>query len=91
MKRSTAYQKALELTKARHKGGAAAEADVDQAETQLENAKTLAADTHLKRAQLEHAIAVLAGETPSNFTLAEKQSSTPRLPPAVPGIAVEIA
>lgn len=68
-----AYQKALELTEARHQGGAAAEIDVDRAETQLENAKTLALDTALKRAQLEHAIAVLVGETPSSFTLPIKQ------------------
>jgi len=79
------YQKALELTKARHKGGAAAEADVDQAETQLENAKTLAADTWLKRAQLEHAIAVLVGEAPSNFSLPPKKADI-ALAPIIPGI-----
>jgi len=80
-----AYQKALDLTKARHEGGAAAEADVDQAETQLENAKTLAADTKLKRSQLEHAIAVLAGETPSGFALAVKEGDV-AVPPVMPGL-----
>ncbi|MGC1182565.1 efflux transporter outer membrane subunit [Legionella sp.] len=64
-----AYQKALYLTKKRFTGGAAPVADVDEAETQLENAKTMAADIRLKRAQLEHAIAVLVGEIPSNFSL----------------------
>lgn len=64
-----AYQKALDLTKHRHQGGVAPEADVDQAMTQLENAKTLATDTRLKRAKLEHAIAVLVGEIPANFRL----------------------
>ena len=60
----TAYKKALYLTKKRYKGGASPIADVDEAETQLENAKTLAADMRLQRAQLEHAIAVLIGEIP---------------------------
>lgn len=65
-----AYKKALYLTKKRYQGGASPIADVDEAETQLENAKTLAADIRLRRAQLEHAIAVLVGEIPSNFSLA---------------------
>ena len=78
-----AYQKALELTRARHEGGAAAETDVDQAETQLENTKTLAADTKLKRAQLEHAIAVLTGETPANFSLPAKEADV-ALSPIIP-------
>lgn len=65
-----AYKKALYLTKKRYQGGAAPIADVDEAETQLENAKTMAEDMRLKRAQLEHAIAVLVGELPSAFSLA---------------------
>jgi len=65
-----AYKKALYLTKRRYEGGAAPVSDVDEAETQLENAKTMATDNHLNRAQLEHAIAVLVGEIPSNFSLA---------------------
>jgi outer membrane protein TolC len=46
-----AYQKALYLTKQRYKGGASPIADVDEAETQLENAKTFAADMRLQRTQ----------------------------------------
>jgi len=64
-----AYQKALYLTRKRFKGGAAPVADVDQAEAQLENAKTLSADNRLKRAQLEHAIAKIIGQPPSGFSL----------------------
>ena len=59
-----AYKKALYLTRKRYQGGASPIADVDEAETQLENAKTMAEDMRLKRAQLEHAIAVLVGEIP---------------------------
>lgn len=65
-----AYQKALYLTQIRYQGGAAPVADVDEAETQLENAKTMAEEMRLKRAQLEHAIAVLVGEIPAGFSLA---------------------
>ena len=62
-----AYKKAVSLTRKLHQGGAASEIDVDQALTQLENAKTQAIDLRLRRAQLEHAIAVLIGEIPANF------------------------
>ncbi|RUR06442.1 efflux transporter outer membrane subunit [Legionella sp. km772] len=65
-----AYERALFLTTKRYQGGASPAEDVDNAQAQLENAKTLAADMHLKRSQLEHAIAVLVGEIPSNFALA---------------------
>lgn len=69
-----AYQQALYLTKNRYQGGAAPIADVDEAETQLENAKTQAEDMRLQRAQFEHAIAVLVGEIPSNFSLLPAKS-----------------
>ena len=64
-----AYSKAFDLTKRRHDGGVVSETDVDQAEAQLQDAKTQAADMHLKRSQLEHAIAVLIGKNPSEFAL----------------------
>jgi NodT family efflux transporter outer membrane factor (OMF) lipoprotein len=78
-----AYQKAYDLTKRRFDGGVSPEVDVDQAQTQLQNAKTFAADTALNRAQLEHAIAVLAGETPSGFTLPPAQPAITLPPPVV--------
>ncbi|WP_242604569.1 efflux transporter outer membrane subunit [Legionella fairfieldensis] len=68
-----AYQKALYLTRKRHDGGVSSVADVYQAETQLENAKTLATDMRLARAQLEHAIAILTGEVPANFKMPKAQ------------------
>ncbi|RUR19301.1 efflux transporter outer membrane subunit [Legionella sp. km535] len=81
-----AYQKALYLNKKRYDGGASPIEDVDNAETQLENAKTAAADMRLKRAQFEHAIAILIGRFPADFSLAPAQLSrkivqvTPDLP-----------
>jgi NodT family efflux transporter outer membrane factor (OMF) lipoprotein len=64
------YSRALQLTQNLYKGGAAAIADVQQAQAQLESARTQAEDTRLRRAQTEHAIAVLVGEEPSGFSLA---------------------
>jgi NodT family efflux transporter outer membrane factor (OMF) lipoprotein len=63
------YQEALKLTTDLFNGGAAALADVAQAQAQLENALTQASDFKLQRAQAEHAIAVLVGENPSLFGL----------------------
>ncbi|MDA8231384.1 MAG: efflux transporter outer membrane subunit [Magnetospirillum sp.] len=80
-----AYGKAFDLIRQRHDGGIAAAADVAQAQTQLETAKTQASDTRLKRAQLEHAIAILIGEAPADFHLAPVPLNG--LPPAInPGL-----
>jgi NodT family efflux transporter outer membrane factor (OMF) lipoprotein len=63
------YAHALELTENLFNGGAAAIADVREAQAQLESARTQAEDTRLRRAQSEHAIAVLVGRQASDFTL----------------------
>jgi outer membrane protein, multidrug efflux system len=65
----SAYDRAYELTRNRYNGGIAAATDVDQAETQRQNARAQLASVRLQRAQLEHAIAVLLGEPPARFTL----------------------
>jgi outer membrane protein, multidrug efflux system len=85
------YEKALELTRNRYQGGVAAEVDVDQAETQLETAKTQAVDVHLKRAQLEHAIAVLVGLPPSEFSLpaVRLEVKPPAIDPGLPSALLE--
>jgi NodT family efflux transporter outer membrane factor (OMF) lipoprotein len=84
-----AYQKALALTIRRHDGGAAAEVDVDQAQAQLETARTQAADIHLRRSQLEHAIAILIGAPPAEFSLpAEPLKATP--PPVDSGMPASL-
>jgi NodT family efflux transporter outer membrane factor (OMF) lipoprotein len=63
------YQEAVELTQHRLEGGIATEADVAQALTQLQTTQAQAIDLDVERTQLEHAIAILIGETPSSFTL----------------------
>ena len=58
-----AYTEALRLTQNRFEGGAAPKSDVTQAKTQLEDAKVLASDVTVQRAQYEHALAILIGKT----------------------------
>jgi NodT family efflux transporter outer membrane factor (OMF) lipoprotein len=65
----TAYEKNLQLTQNRYAAGVVTKADVAQAQTQLANARVQLAAFNVQRPQLEHAIAVLVGEPPSNFTL----------------------
>jgi NodT family efflux transporter outer membrane factor (OMF) lipoprotein len=87
-----AYRKAYELTARRHDGGAAAESDVDQAQDQLETARTQAEDVRLRRAQLEHAIAILTGVPPAEFNLPPKpllEASPPVVDPELPASLLE--
>jgi outer membrane protein, multidrug efflux system len=75
------YARALQLTQNLFKGGAASIADVQQADAQLESARTQAEDTRLRRAQTEHAIAVLVGQEASGFTLGARQDeAAPQMP-----------
>jgi len=85
------YVKALDLTRNLYQGGAAALADVEQAQAQLETARTQAEDTRLKRAQTEHAIAVLVGVEASRFHL-DPRPLEPQiaLPPVDPGLPSQL-
>ena len=83
------YEKALQLTQARHTGGLASDLDVQQAETQLEATRSQATDVGVARAQFEHAIAALIGKPPADLNLAFSPASEP--PPAIPaGLPSEI-
>ena len=63
------YRKFLQLTQNRYASGVAAKGDVLLAETQLKTAAAQAVDIGVQRAQLEHAIAVLAGKAASDFSI----------------------
>lgn len=65
----TVYEKFLQLTQNRYAAGVATKADVAQAQTQLATARVQLSSYNVQRPQLEHAIAVLVGEAPSNFNL----------------------
>ena len=77
------YSSALELTQNLYNGGAAALADLDQAKAQLQTALTQASDMRLRRAQTEHAIAVLLGESASKFHLDPQPLKLDVAPPPI--------
>jgi len=87
------YTKSLELTQRLYRGGAAAQADVDQAQAQLETARTQAAEIALARSQTEHAIALLVGENPTGFHIdpdpLPSDTVPPRLAPGLPSTLLE--
>ena len=85
------YGRALTITTNRYKAGVAAKSDVDQAQTALSNAQAQAKDLIRQRAALEHAIAVLAGENPSTFSLPEAQWNpmVPEVPAVLPSQLLE--
>ncbi len=85
------YEEAYRITNNRFQGGVAGESDVDQAKTQLESARVQASDVNIQRAEFEHAIAVLLGEPPANFTLAEMPLDTrpPNIPVGLPSELLE--
>jgi NodT family efflux transporter outer membrane factor (OMF) lipoprotein len=84
-----AFADALKLTEDRLAGGGASEADVAQARTQLETTQVQATDIVVARAQFEHAIAVLVGEPPGDFSLPARPLTLE--PPPVPvGVPSEL-
>lgn len=87
----TGYQRSLEITQNRYKAGIATKTDVLQAQTQLANAQADDAGLVRQRAQLEHAIAVLVGEAPGNFSLAPVawQPVVPDVPVGVPSTLLQ--
>jgi NodT family efflux transporter outer membrane factor (OMF) lipoprotein len=81
------YEHALKITEDRYNGGAAPRADVEQARTQLQSAQVLETDIVQVRANYEHAIAVLVGNTPAHFSIAQDKDFVLR-PPQIPvGVA----
>ncbi len=86
-----AYGKALELTQNRYKAGVAAKADVAAAQAQLKSAQAQATDVGVQRAQLEHAIAILTGKPPADFSLTPVIFVQPqiKIPVAIPSDLLE--
>jgi NodT family efflux transporter outer membrane factor (OMF) lipoprotein len=76
------FERALDLTRNRYQAGVASNGDVAQAEAQLETTRAQVVDVGILRAQLEHAIAALIGEIPSEFSI--PRTPLDGEPPTVP-------
>jgi NodT family efflux transporter outer membrane factor (OMF) lipoprotein len=78
----TQYQQALQLIQTQFKGGIASEVEVEQAKTQLKTVQAAEIDVGVMRAQYEHAVAILIGKPPAEFSLPSLPLTTP--PPPIP-------
>lgn len=81
-----AYTDNVQLTTHRFKGGVAPRSDVAQAQTQLDTTRVQDTDVTAQRAQFEHAIAVLIGKPPAEFSLAAAPLNyqPPKIPVGLP-------
>ncbi|MGS1110362.1 efflux transporter outer membrane subunit [Achromobacter anxifer] len=86
-----AYEKSLQLTQNRYAVGVAGQADVAVARTQVESTRAQSIDLDWQRGQLEHAIAVLMGQAPSQFSLppAVFALQLPQIPVGLPSELLE--
>jgi NodT family efflux transporter outer membrane factor (OMF) lipoprotein len=76
------YGEALALTRRRYEGGVASQVEVAEAETQLNATRAQQIDISERRAQLEHAMAVLLGQPAAEFSVPEKPVTL--TPPVIP-------
>jgi len=85
------YQRVLDITRNRFNSGIAAKSDLLQAQTQLANAQIDLSASVRQRAQLEHAIAILLGRAPADFSLAVAPWNivVPDVPLGVPSTLLE--
>lgn len=81
-----AYQNTLRLTQRRHQAGDIAELDVVRVESELAATESEALALDRRRAELEHALAVLVGDAASSFALGAGDWTTalPQIPAGIP-------
>jgi multidrug efflux system outer membrane protein len=82
----SAYQGTLRVTQRRQLAGDIAELDVARVQTELASTESDALALDRRRAELEHALALLTGEAASNFGLRSEPWTTalPSIPAGVP-------
>jgi NodT family efflux transporter outer membrane factor (OMF) lipoprotein len=86
------YQRSAQITKNRYDAGVAPKSDLLQAQTTLANAQAELVGLEQQRAKLEHAMAVLVGDAPANFTLPAgewKSTTVPAVPTGVPSALLQ--
>ncbi|WP_338801794.1 efflux transporter outer membrane subunit [Pseudomonas sp. RSB 5.4] len=87
----TAYEKSLQMTQNQYRAGISGRDAVAQAQTQLKSTQADLVDLIWQRAQFENAIAVLTGQAPAEFSIAETQSipNLPQIPLSLPSQLLE--
>ena len=84
------YEQALQLTQSQFRGGIASEVEVKQAMTQPQTVRAAAIDVGVLRAQYEHAVAILIGKPPVEFSLPPLPLTAPLpIPVSVPSELLE--
>jgi len=88
---SDAFSRSLQITQNRYNAGTAAKTDVMSATAQLENTRAQQIATGVQRAAFEHAIAVLVGKPPAEFSIAVAKlpDAIPVMPPDLPSMLLE--
>ncbi|MEJ8820429.1 efflux transporter outer membrane subunit [Variovorax humicola] len=86
-----AYRGTLSVTQSRYRAGDLAELDVVRVQTELASNESDALALDRQRAQLEHALAVLTGAVPSQFSVstAEWTTALPSIPAGLPSTVLE--
>ncbi len=81
-----AYERSLRITRNQYDAGIAQRTDVLQAQTQLETTRANLTAMRAQRANLEHAIALLVGKAPGEFSVAvaDWKASVPGVPLVLP-------
>lgn len=85
------FERQLDLTERRLKGGVATDVDVAQAQTQLETVQAQLVDVGVARSQFEHAIGTLAGYSLPDFSVpfSPLELALPQVPVGVPSQLLE--
>jgi NodT family efflux transporter outer membrane factor (OMF) lipoprotein len=86
-----AYERSLKMTQNQYRAGVSGRDAVAQAQTQLKSTQADLVDLIWQRAQFENAIAVLTGQAPANFNIAEVQTipKLPQVPLSLPSQLLE--
>jgi len=88
---AAAYEKSVTLTRNQYAAGVVGRSDVVQAETQYKSTQAQVLDARITRQQLEHAIAILIGKPPAEFSLAATPNAEafPEIPVGMPSELLE--
>src|SRR5216684_9249115 len=85
------YAESLRITRNQYHSGTADQSAVSQTEAQLESTQAQAIAVGVTRAQLEHAIAVLIGKPPAEFSILPTEAviAVPAIPSEMPSALLE--